>query len=93
VPITIPKNPQPRNIILSVDKMFFTGMIFLITVSRNVSSVTATLLADRKKQTILIVIQHVLKIYQGRGHVIDDMEFLELENPVHMILADKKFSH
>jgi hypothetical protein len=45
--------PLPKNLILSVDIMFLTGLTFLTTVSQNVTFITATLLENRKRQTIL----------------------------------------
>ncbi len=37
------------NIVLAVDIMQFTGLIFLVTVSRNFKFITAMHLSDRKK--------------------------------------------
>jgi hypothetical protein len=86
------KNSKPRNIILSVDLMNFTGLMFLTTVSGNIKFITATLVLDRKKNTIMGAIQQVLKIYQGKGHLIEDIEFEEKEEtPIHTLLADNEF--
>jgi hypothetical protein len=75
------ETPKPRNIVLSVDLMNFTGLI-----------ITATLLVDRKKNTILSAIQQEMKIYQGKGHTIDNTELEEeQENPIHTLLEDNKF--
>jgi len=75
------ETPKPRNIVLSVDLMNFTGLI-----------ITATLLVDRKKNTILSAIQQEMKIYQGKGHTIDNTELEEeQENPIHTLLADNEF--
>jgi hypothetical protein len=49
VPVHVQEKPQPRNIVLSVDVMFFTGLSILVTVSRNIRFITATLLQDRKR--------------------------------------------
>ncbi len=91
VAIHVCEKPKPRNIILCIDIMFFTGLPFLITVSRNIKFITATLLIDRRKSTILKAIQKVFRVYQGRGHEVDNVEFTEEEMPIHMILADNEF--
>jgi hypothetical protein len=84
--------PSPKNLILSVDIMFFTGLTFLTTVSRNVTFVTATLLENRKRQTILNEIKKIFFLYKGKGHSIDNVEFLEDEDkPIHTLLADNEF--
>ncbi len=36
VPVVMADKPEPKNIILSIDIMFFTGLSFLVTVSRNI---------------------------------------------------------
>jgi hypothetical protein len=71
--------------------MFFTGLSFLITVSRNIRFLTATLLTDRKKGTLLKAVQQVFRIYQGGGHEISNVEFSGQDVPVHTILADNEF--
>jgi len=86
--------PEPKNIVLSVDLMYFTGLIFLTTVSRNVRFITATLLIDRKKKTIMDAFKQVLKIYQGKGHKIQNIEFNkedEKGESIHSLIADNEF--
>jgi hypothetical protein len=83
---------EPKNIILIIDIIFFTGLPFLITVSRNIKFITAHLLSDRKRGTILKAILQVLRIYQGTGHAVDDVEIGELEFPVHKMLVDNEFT-
>ncbi len=68
IKVHLEETPQPKNIVLSIDVMFFTGLPFLITVSRNIRFITVTLLTDRKKGTLLKAIQQVCRLYQGRGH-------------------------
>jgi hypothetical protein len=46
VQVNVHNKPQSRKIVLSVDIMFFTGLSLLITVSRNIRFITATLLSD-----------------------------------------------
>jgi hypothetical protein len=91
VKIQFLEKPKPVNIILSVNLMSFTGFIFLTTVSRNIRFVTATLIQDRKKNTIMSALNQVIKIYHGKGHVVQDMEFEEIERPIHTLLADNEF--
>jgi len=43
------ENPKLRKIILSMDLMNFTGLMFLTMVSRNNKFITATMISDRKK--------------------------------------------
>jgi hypothetical protein len=86
--------PEPKNIVLSVDLMYFTGLIFLTMVSRNIRFFTATLLIDRKKKTIMDALKQVLKIYQGKGHKIQNVEFSEEDekgDPIHSLIANNKF--
>ncbi len=74
--------------------MYFTGWIFLKTVSRNVRFITATLLIDRKKKTIMDAFKQVLKIYQGKGHKIQNIEFNkedEKGESIHSLIADNEF--
>jgi hypothetical protein len=89
--VEIEEKPKPQNIVLSIDIMYFTGIPFLVTVSRNIRFITATLLSDRKKSTIMKALQQVFRVYQGRGHRIENVEFLNEEVPVHTILADNEF--
>ncbi len=50
------------------------------------------LLADRKKNTIMNAMKQVMKIYQGNGHTIENIEFEEeKEKPIHTLLADNEF--
>jgi hypothetical protein len=74
--------------------MYFTGLIFLTTVSRNIRFVTATLLTDRKKKTIMDALKQVLKIYQGKGHKVQDVEFNEEDEKgesIYSLIADNEF--
>jgi putative heme iron utilization protein len=41
---------------------------------------------------ILPAIQQVVRLYQGRGHVIKKLDFEGEEEPIHTILADNEFS-
>ncbi len=75
VSFEISEKPKPVNIILSIDVMYFTGLTFLTTASQNIRFITATLLVDRKKKTIFDAIQQVIRIYKGKGHEVDNIEF------------------
>ncbi len=57
-----------EQIIFAIDLLYFTGLIFLITVSRDIRFITATMIPDRKKNTIFGALKQVLNLYQGRGH-------------------------
>ncbi len=35
--------------------------------------------------------QVVFKLYQGRGHRVDSIDFTENETPIHSLLADNEF--
>jgi hypothetical protein len=85
------EKPNPVNIILSVDLMSFTGLIFVTTATRNIRFVTTTLIQDRKKNTIMSALNQVIKIYHGKGHVVQDMEFEETERHIHTLLAVDEF--
>jgi hypothetical protein len=57
-----------------------------------VTFVTATLLETRKRQAILKEIQKIFCLYKGKGHSVDNVEFLEYEEkPIHTLLADNEF--
>jgi hypothetical protein len=84
-------NGRKNNIILAIDLIFFTGLLFLITVCRNIRFVTATLLPNRKMMMIMSALNQVLNIYTTRGHIVKEMEFQEGETPIHTILADNEF--
>jgi hypothetical protein len=92
IAIDVAPKPQPKNIVLSVDLMYFTSLSFLITVSRNIKFITATLLNDRKKTTLFNALKQVFRVYQGRGHSVEDIEFQNAEeNPIHSMLSDNEF--
>jgi hypothetical protein len=82
---------EKRNIILSKDVMHLMEISFLVTVVRNIRFITATFLPDRKRRTILHALNQVINLFRGRGHVVEEVEFLEYQNPVHMVLADNEF--
>jgi hypothetical protein len=79
------------NIILAVDVMHFTNLNFLVTVSRNLHFITATILPDRRKKIIVQALTQVLNVYKGKGHTVSQTNFTEQNAPVHNILADNKF--
>jgi len=92
VPVDIQTAAIERmNIILAVDIMNFTGLSFLVTVSRNIRFITATMLLDRKRKTIVQALTQVFHLYRGKGHDVTDMNFLEQNQPVHTILGDNEF--
>jgi hypothetical protein len=84
-------SPEKLQIVLSVDIMHFTGINFLITVSRNFRFITAGVLSDRKRVTIFNAIRHVINIYIGKEHDMKAVYFTELNGPIHTILADNEF--
>jgi hypothetical protein len=71
--------------------MFFTGLSFLITVSRNIRFITATLLPYCRKATIFKAIQQIFRIYWGRGHEVEYVNFVNTTIPVHTILVGNEF--
>jgi hypothetical protein len=82
---------EKLNIVLAVDVMKFTGLNFLVTVSRAIGFITATLLRDRKKGTIIEALKQVINVYKGKGHRVGMMNFTEQNQPVHTILGDNEF--
>jgi hypothetical protein len=82
---------EKLNIILAVDVMNFTGLSFLVTVSRSIGFITASLLRDRKKRTIVETLKQVMSVYKGKGHTVLTMNFTEQNQPVHTILGDNEF--
>ncbi len=71
--------------------MYFTGLPFLITVSRNICFITASVLPDRKKDTIWKTLRQVINVYRNRGHRVEEVDFTEWNNPIHTLLADNEF--
>jgi hypothetical protein len=71
--------------------MHFTGINFLITVSRNFRFITAGVLTDRRRVTIFNSIKHVMNLYKGKGHNVEKVDFTESNGPIQTILADDKF--
>jgi hypothetical protein len=92
VPVDIQTAAMERiSIVLAVDIMSFTRLSFLVTVSRNIRFITATMLFDRKKKTIVQALTQVFHLYRSKGHDVTDMNFLEQNQPVHTILGDNEF--
>jgi hypothetical protein len=85
------KDIKTKDVILSIDLMYILGLTFLVTVSRDTRFITLSVLPDRKKSTIMNAIHQVMKLYQGKGHKIEGVEFNTQNNPVHTILADNEF--
>jgi hypothetical protein len=79
------------NIILAIDVMYFTGLSFLVTVSRTMGFITVSFLRDRKKKTIVDALKQVITVYKGKGHSVLMMNFTEQNQPVHKILGDNEF--
>jgi hypothetical protein len=72
--------------------MYFTRMMFLTTVSRNVLFITVSLLENRRKQTILKEIKKIFNIYKGKGHAVNNVEFFDTgDTPIHALLVDNEF--
>jgi len=82
---------EKLNIILAIDVMKFTGLNFLVTVSRRIGFITATLLRDRKRGTMVEALKQVITVYKGRGHTVGTMNFTEENQPVRTILGDNEF--
>ena len=89
--VQIMNKPQPQDIVLIIDIMKFTGLYFLVTVSRGILFITTTLLPDRKKNTIMNALLQVFNIYKNRGHCVNDVEFKNSEDTIHTVLADNEF--
>jgi hypothetical protein len=71
--------------------MYFTGLSFLVTVSRTMGFITVSFLRDRKKKTIVDALKQVITVYKGKGHSVLMMNFTEQNQPVHKILGDNEF--
>jgi hypothetical protein len=82
---------EKLNIILAIDVMHFTGLSFLVTVSRTIRFITASFLRDRKKNTIVDALKQVITVYKGKGHSVLMMNFTEQNQPIHTILGDNEF--
>jgi hypothetical protein len=84
-----PKVKQEQ-LILAIDLMYFTGLIILVTVWRDVHFITAMLIPDRKKSTIMGALKLTINLFRRRGHKINEMEFNVKEEEIHTILADNE---
>jgi len=82
---------EKLNIILAIDVMYFSGMSFLVTVSRKIGFITMSFLRDRKKKTIFDAMKQVIGVYKGKGHSVGMMNFTEQNQPIHTILEDNEF--
>lgn len=80
---------EKKNMVLSIDVMHPMKMI--VTVVRDIRFITATFLPDRKRKTISHPLNQVINLYRGRGHVVEEVEFSEYQNPVQTVLADNEF--
>ncbi len=89
------EGPKPKKHCFEYRHNVCVRVDILITVSRNIIFITATILLNRKKNTILGAIQQVIKIYKEKGHGVKDLEFVTEESrrdqSVHTILVDSKF--
>ena len=83
---------EKKVLILLVDIMYVMGMSFLIKVTRDIKFITSTWLVDKKKNMISNAMEHVINLYRGRGHMVEEMEFTEYNHPIHTILADNEFA-
>ena len=63
----------------------------IVTVVRDIRFITATFLPDRKRKTISHPLNHVINLYKGRGHVVEEVEFSEYLNPIQTVFADNEF--
>ena len=82
---------EKHNIVLAVCVLNFMGLSFLVTVSRNIRFITASLLTDRKKNTLVQALIQVANVYKGKGHKLSEMNFTEHNKPVHTILGGNEF--
>ena len=74
-----------------MDIMNFTRLPFFVTVCRDVKFITVGMLQDRRKGTILRSIKQAINLQKGKGHIIDEIDFSEWNNPVHTILDHNAF--
>ncbi len=88
---TMNKQAKQLKVILSIDLMSFTSITFFVTASRDIRFITMSLLPDQRKGSVLKPIRTVINLYRGKGHIVDEVEYNEYNNPVHTILADNKF--
>jgi hypothetical protein len=94
VKVRILGTPDPKNIILSIDLMYFNGLVHLTTVSRNIRFITDTNLGNRRKKSVLEAMKQVIKIYQGKGHNVEKFDFNKFDengNPTQTMIADREF--
>jgi hypothetical protein len=78
-------------VILSVDVMHLMGICYLVTVTRDFRFITATALWDRKKKTLLNALKYAVNVCKSKGHKVEEMEFSQVNNDIHTILADNEF--
>jgi hypothetical protein len=78
---------EPKKIVLSINLIYFIGLTFLATVNQEIKFITATVIPDRKKQTILKGLNQVMKIFKEKGHIIEAVDFNAQMNPIHTNLS------
>jgi hypothetical protein len=71
--------------------MNFLGVVFLTTISRYFRLIAATALGHRKKKTIWVALKQVMSSYWSKKYTVEEVEFSEIENAVHTMLADNDF--
>jgi len=92
IKIEVREGPEEKHlVILSVDVMHLMGISYLVTVTRDFFFITATALLDRKKKTLLNALKYAINVYKSKGHKIEEMEFSQFNNDIHIILADNEF--
>ncbi len=70
---------QYRNITLCIDLMFVNKIPFFLSISRNIKFITATVLSNRKEESLVKALTEIYGVYRKRGFrihtVLGDSEF------------------
>ncbi|MFN9979593.1 MAG: hypothetical protein ACK53Y_06760, partial [bacterium] len=92
VKIEVGEGPVEKHlVILSIDVMYLMRICYLVTVSRDFHFITTTALRDRKKKTMLHALKYAVNVYNSKGHTVEKVEFSQVNNEIHTILADNEF--
>jgi len=92
VKIEVGEGPVEKHlVILSIDVMYLMRICYLVTVSRDFHFITTTALRDQKKKTMLHALKYAVNVYNSKGHTVEKVEFSQVNNEIHTILADNEF--
>jgi hypothetical protein len=85
--VTLPTELLDRykTVTLCGDIMFVNKIPFFVSISRNLKFGTAEMIANRQQKTVFNAVEHVCKLYRGRGFKV---EFILMDNEFECMRGD-----